>query len=436
MVLDNPAVLYISYDGVLEPLGQSQVLSYLEELAREHAIYLISFEKKKDRENRTRFQAMYKRLSAVGITWVPLAYHKTPSVLATAYDIAIATGVALYILVRRRVRIVHARSYVAALVALIVKRLTGARFLFDMRGFWADERVDAGVWRKSGLLYHVTKALERRFLLAADHVVTLTNASARVLAGCDYLKGRLAPLTVITTCADLERFRPLAAAPGRPFTFGYVGSIVWYMFDEMLSLFKVLAARRPGARLLVVNRNEQGAIRVAVEKAGIAADQVELVAAEHHEVPSLIARMHAAGAIIRPGLSSTARAPTKVGEYLGCGVPCVGNTGVGDMEEILEGNRVGVALTDFNAADLQAAADRLLALIDDPGIGGRCVDTARRLFSLEAGVEAYRAIYKSLAGGPEALDGTTGRGADRVRRKQGTDPGEVAANIVASFGAG
>jgi hypothetical protein len=30
--------------------------------------------------------------------------------------------------------------------------------------------------------------LERRFLIAADHVVTLTNASAGVLADCDYLR--------------------------------------------------------------------------------------------------------------------------------------------------------------------------------------------------------------------------------------------------------
>ena len=41
-------ILYISYDGILEPLGQSQVLRYLERLASARKIVLISFEKPED----------------------------------------------------------------------------------------------------------------------------------------------------------------------------------------------------------------------------------------------------------------------------------------------------------------------------------------------------------------------------------------------------
>ena len=38
--------LYLSYDGISDPLGQSQVLPYLKGLARlGHKIHLISFEK-------------------------------------------------------------------------------------------------------------------------------------------------------------------------------------------------------------------------------------------------------------------------------------------------------------------------------------------------------------------------------------------------------
>src|SRR3954454_10749561 len=121
MVPTRPSVLYISYDGVLEPLGQSQVLAYLEQLAGEFDIRLISFEKKRDRKDRARMQAMRQRLGAVAIEWVPLAYHKTPSGPATAYDIAIGTLVALWLAVRHRVQLVHVRSYVPALMGLIVK---------------------------------------------------------------------------------------------------------------------------------------------------------------------------------------------------------------------------------------------------------------------------------------------------------------------------
>ena len=391
------AVLYISYDGMLEPLGQSQVLAYIEQLAGEHDVHLISFEKEGDRNDEARMVAMKKRLIGAGIHWTPLAYHKTPTAPATAYDISIGTATALAIALRHKIRIVHARSYVPALMALAVKKMTGAKFLFDMRGFWADERTDGGLWPEGGRLWRATKKLERRFLLAADHVVTLTHASKRIIEGFDYLQGRVPPVSVIPTCADLDRFCPQPTDPNRPFTFGYVGSVgTWYLFDETLAFFKALTRAKPDARLLVVNRNGHEVIRNAVAKAGIEPELLEITAADHREVPALIGRMHAAGAVIKPCFSKLASAPTKLAEYLGCGVPCVGNTGVGDMEEILEGNQVGVALTDFSPDDMTASVDRLVSITNDSSTSGRCVETARRLFSLDGGVKDYRQIYQAL----------------------------------------
>lgn len=409
-----PAVLYISYDGMLEPLGQSQVLAYLEKLAGDYAVHLISFEKKHDRTDKAKTDAMKARLAAANIAWTPLAYHKTPSAPATAFDIAVGTLAALWLALRHRARIIHVRSYVPALMALPATRLSSAKFLFDMRGFWADERVDGKLWPMGGRLYRIAKALEARFLEAADHVVTLTHASAREIARFPYISGRAPPLSVIPTCADLDRFSPQPADPDRPFTFGYVGSVgTWYLFDEALACFKLILERRPDARLLVVNRSEHAFIRACVEKAGIDPALLEIVAAEHRDVPAMIARMTVGSAIIMPAYSKMASAPTKLAEYLGCGVPCLGNVNVGDMEEILEGNRVGVALTGFSEQERRAAVDKLLALLDDPELRTRCADTARRLFSLDAGVDAYRGIYESL----------TKTAAGRVRRTGGEPAG-------------
>ena len=82
------SVLYLSYDGILEPLGQSQVLRYLERLALDHKIVLISFEKPEDWQQVERREALRKQIREAGITWIPLRYHKRPSALATAFDIA------------------------------------------------------------------------------------------------------------------------------------------------------------------------------------------------------------------------------------------------------------------------------------------------------------------------------------------------------------
>lgn len=411
------SVLYISYDGMLEPLGQSQVLAYLEQLAGEYRIALITFEKENDRADKSRMAAMHKRLDAAGIEWTPLSYHKTPTALATAWDIAVGILVAVRLILRHKPSILHARSYVPALMVLCVKPMTDARFLFDMRGFWADERVDGGLWPKSGRLYRITKSLEKSFMKAADHIVTLTRASEREIQSFSYLQDRCPQITVIPTCADLRRFKPQPTDPDRPFTFGYVGSVgTWYLFDETLAFFKTLLTRIPEARFLVVNRNEHEVVRQAADRAGIPTDRLELVAAEHREMPALIAQMHAAGALIKPAYSKMASAPTKLAEYLGCGVPCVGNVRVGDMEEILEGNHVGLAMKGFSTEDIDKAVDRLLAIVADSATSQRCVETALALFSLEAGVKAYRGIYDDLASNKKRQPNETDMDADRGRQ--------------------
>lgn len=390
-------VIYVTYDGLLEPLGQSQVLAYVEKLTTDWPTHIVSFEKRKDRADKARMGAMRARLKAAGVGWTPLPYHKTPSAPATAFDICVGALVVLWLTFVNKGRILHARSYVAALIALPTKRLLGAKLLFDMRGFWADERVEGGLWARDGALYRTAKSLEQVFIENADHIVTLTHASARELRNFPYWREGLSPVTVIPTCADLDRFRSQSPPPSEPFVFGYVGSIgTWYLFDEIVTFYLALRARRPDARLLFVNRNEQQFIHDGLARHGVAPDHYEIVSAEHHEVPHHIARMHAAAAIIKPSFSKIASAPTKLAEYLGCGVPCVGNVGVGDMEEILEGRRVGVALRDFSAADLAAAVDRLLALLAETDIRERCVATAQDLFSLEMGVTAYGSIYASL----------------------------------------
>lgn len=390
------SVLYISYDGMLEPLGQSQVLAYLEQLGADRPIHLLSFEKAEDwadADARARVQA---RMDAAGIHWHPRRYHKRPSAVATSWDIGIGILSGLWLVLRYRLRIVHARSYVAAVMALALKRLTCVKFVFDMRGFWADERVDGGLWPRDSRMYRVAKWFERRFLLNADHVVSLTHSALAEMQRFDYLHGRMPPVTVIPTCADLQRFTP-QAAPQDDFVLGYVGSAgTWYLFDAVVAVFGCLRERLPAARLLVVNRQEHDYIRERLQAAGVPADAVEVRAASHAEVPALMARMHAGVFFIKPVFSKQASAPTKLGEFLGCGIPCLANTGVGDMAAVLEGERVGVAVDAFGQAALDDGLTRLLALLQDPGLRERCVAAAHRHFSLEEGVARYRAVYHTL----------------------------------------
>jgi glycosyltransferase involved in cell wall biosynthesis len=400
----NSGVLYISYDGILEPLGQSQVLRYLQRLARDHEIVLISFEKPQDWQQIESREALRAAVRAGGITWIPLRYHKWPSALATMFDIAQGVIVGSWVVTRHRICIVHARSYVPSVIALAFKKLFGVKYIFDMRGFWADERVDGGLWPAGGRLYRVAKWFERQFLLNADCVVSLTETALDEMRTFPYLAQRMPRFEQITTCADLELFRPGERVPechppDRPFTLGYVGSVgLWYLFEETLRCFQLLLERVPDARLRIINRGGHDYIRERLGALNVDPASVQLEAADHSGVASAMREMDAGVFIIRPLYSKIASAPTKLGEFLGCGVPCLGNSGVGDMASILENEHVGVALSSFDEAAMREAIDRLLQLTQTPGIKVRCRAVALRYFSLDRGVMSYNKIYRELSG--------------------------------------
>ncbi len=392
------SILYISYDGLTEPLGQSQVVAYLEKLSNDNFINIISFEKSIDLSNAEKISSMQDRLNKSKIKWFPLLYHKNPTLIATLYDIFKGTIFAFYIAKKKNIEIIHARSYIPALIALLIKKYTYTKILFDIRGFWADERVDGGIWKKDGYIYKIVKRLERYLFRAADHIVTLTEASVPKIIEFGYWDTKVPKISVIPTCTDLDRFKPLLDLPKKtPFTFGYVGSIgTWYMFEETLALFSYILKIRPDARMIIVNRNDHDALRNLIVKFGLSLDRIEIIKSSYYEVVHNIQRMHAAGVLIKPCFSKIASAPTKLGEYLGCGVTCVGNKDVGDIEKIINKDKVGVVLKKFDILSLQNAAKKIVELSMNPEVRVLCRNSAIKRFSLSEGVNQYRSIYDKL----------------------------------------
>lgn len=400
------SVLYISYDGLMEPLGQSQVFQYLRKLEQGHEITLVTYEKKQDWNDKARHDHTLQSTKKAGIRWIPLRYHKSPTTLATSYDLMVGFIVCIYLCIRYRIRIVHTRGFVISVVGLGLKWTLGPRLIFDTRSFWPDERVELGIWRKDSLIYRISKWLERQLLIEADVVVALTQKAVDLMRQYPFLQGKSKHFEVIPTCTNLDLFCPASKCKDHPsdrnngkFTLGYVGNAgPVYLFDAVLECFKILERWRPDARLLIINRNDHAYIRERLQASGITMHCAEIKAVDHQNVPCEINRMDAGIYLIAPHLSRVSAVPTKMGEFLACGVPCLANAGVGNVEEILENDRVGVVLHEVDRQSMEKAVEQLLELVDDPNVQARCISVAQRYFSLERGVFAYDRIYRDLAG--------------------------------------
>jgi glycosyltransferase involved in cell wall biosynthesis len=398
-------VVYVTYDGVLEPLGESQVVAYLEGLAPRYGITLVSFEKPRDLADTGRTSAMRERLRRRGVRWIRLRYHKAPSLVATAADLL--HGVARTILARRgRVDVVHARGYVPSVLALCLQRLHGARFVFDMRGFWPDEKVQAGHWRHDSRVFRLAKRWERRFFESADAIVSLTHAGVAAFPSLGYRIRAGIPIVVIPTCTDLQRFAPASrdvalarrlGVEGCP-VIGTTGTLSnWYLRQESLRAMGGLAARLPRAKVLLVTREDHARLREDAAQAGIPGDRLVLAQADFASMPMYVRMMDLGVFFIAPTSSKRGSAATKLGEFLATGVPVLINDGVGDSGAIVREGQAGVVVSSTGDADLRAALPSVLALLDDPCTAQRCRDTARRHFDLRDGIERYASLYEELA---------------------------------------
>lgn len=399
------AVLYISYDGALESLGTSQVVNYLLGLAKSYRILLMSFEKPADLAERARVQETTSALEAAGIRWLRLRYHKWPPVISSAFDVLLGIMVGVAAVVAWRPHVVHARGYLPSLVALVLKQLFGVKFVFDMRGFWADEKVDGGLWRGGSALYRMTKRCERQFFESADAIVSLTHASVKAFPELRYRIQPGIPIEVIPTCTDLVRFRPgrkdsaLLARLGleRQVVIGCSGTMSnWYQRGPMLEYLAFLGWALPEARILIVTREDHVALRADAAAAGIPERRLVLARAAFAEMPDYLRLMDVGVFFIKVCFSKRGSAPTKLGEFLASGVPVIINDGIGDSGPIVRENDAGVVLLETTHREFEASLSEVKRILSDPDIVRRCRETARRYFDLQDGIAKYEGVCRRL----------------------------------------
>jgi glycosyltransferase involved in cell wall biosynthesis len=389
-------VIYVSYDGALDPLGASQVVPYLLGLgARGVSITLLTFEKTARWGLVAAREEMQRRLGARGIRWRPLTYHKRPRLGGTLLDLVAGSRAIAREAARSAPALIHCRGDVATVMARWARLPSTVRFLYDVRGFFSDERVETGSWRRGSLLDRAVRRIEAANLRRADGAVVLTRRAVEALR---QRRPSLASLRVIPTCADVSTFRP--RAPGQKPEFGlvYSGSVgTWYMAEEMVAFARMAAEVVPGPVLFLTQ--EPGELR----RLGATPDWAETHAAEPGAVAEWLRRGTALFFFIRPIPSKRASCPTKFAEGLASGLPVVCNRGIGDLDDIIEREGVGVLVDGFSDAAYSDAALRLKGLLEDPGLSGRCRRLAETRYSVDLGVDAYRELYAELVAAAAAL---------------------------------
>ena len=404
----RPRILYLSYDGISDQLGQSQILPYLAGLSEWYEICLITCEKKTTLSKMKTY--IRELVDDAGVEWHPLIYHKSPPVLSTLFDLYRITNKCLEVHQKNPVSLVHCRSHLLAVVGLHLKKQCSLPFLFDMRSFYPEERVDGKLWPQSKLLYRIIfryfKNREKRILSSCDHTIVLTEAAKKIVApkttgGC----------SVIPCCADflhfdgnrickddIDRAREKIKIPKDSFVVTYLGSLgTWYCLDDMLEFFSVLKETIPNAVFLFITNTSHGIITEKLVRHGIDKSDVRVCSLRRDEIPSYLLLSSVSIFFIMNTYSKIASSPTKHAELMAMGIPVISNYGVGDISTIISKSKTGTLVRLGDRNSYRKAIDDIgqLVRLDPLYIRGK----GEEVYSLSKGVERYRHVYSSILGG-------------------------------------
>ena len=395
--IKDKRVLYISYDGLMEPLGESQVLSYLKGLSNSYQIYLLSFEKKQDLKNLHKLKKFKSYCEQNNILWIRLKYHFKFKIISTSYDVILGFLVSFFLIISKKIKLIHVRSTIAGLIAKCLRYFFSFNLIFDMRGFWSQEKADRSGWSRKGILFKFFNRLENNLIVVSDSVITLTkNARDVILSENPVIPEK--KFTIIPTCTDLDLFKKKKIRESNEeFILGHIGSVhTAYDINPVLQLYKGLFNKFGHIRLLVINRDSHEYLKTQIEKLDISKENIEVVRAEFLDIPNLIKKIDFGCFFANENLSIKGSMPTKLGEFLACGVPVICNPINLDVSELIQKNKVGI-ISDFNSSlNLEALYAEMLQLSKSNDTRDNCRNIAESYFSIESGIEKYEKVYRAF----------------------------------------
>lgn len=391
-----------------DPLGKSQVLSYLKELTKYgFSFHVIGFDKPEVYEEKKGLVEDF--IKGYDIQWHSLTYHKSPPILSTVYDKYLAWQKVKEIHAEHGIDIFHIRGYILTGLGLWAKQKWGTKFIFDMRGWWPDEKLESGLWSSPIYkpVYAYYKAQEKRFFQESEIAVSLTHVGKTEIVN----KGFKEPekVKVIPTCVNFDVFKPYDQAerlaqrkswdiPEDAFVLLYSGSVGSnYRTDLVLKFFKALQKQRDNVYMAFLSHSDHNIIWTEIDKAGVDRSLCRVQSASYLEVGEKLMVGDVGLVMYNVGYSVIGRSPTKLGEYWASGLLCLSAKGIGDLEAII-GAYPGSGCLINDLEHEEEYAKGISEILKLSTSKDQLREYAFDYFALQKGVEGYLSIYKSVLG--------------------------------------
>ena len=279
--------------------------------------------------------------------------------------------VVLSIKVRFGTGYIFAFANVAAAFSVVFSKLFWMKLVIYSYEPHSDFMVDLGLWHPSSLKYKILSALERWAGRAAAHVMTGTKYGLELLENIQSKAQTYRAPTAVD--GNDFYFRPEARVTVREqlgiqeqSVFLYIGKFGdLYFKEEVIDVFKSVFQNDPYAFFIVITTYDHAEIWSWFESRNIPERNYFLTQnITNEEVKAYISAADMGISAVPPSPAQRYRSPTKVAEYLLCGLPYITCEGVSEDDEYADKEAIGVVLSDFTQAEVLnkwKAIERLLS---------------------------------------------------------------------------
>lgn len=385
-------VLYLGCrTGLLEPLGRSQILPYMLNTSKNYNIVIFSSEKKEDIENREYYNQIKNLLNKNKIIWHHTIFKFGKKNIPFSLTRDFFTTI--FLCAKFNVDIIHCRCYLPNFVGVIVKIFFRKKLIFDMRGLWPEELALGLKKGRKSFFYKILKFIEFINIFYSDNVISLTNKAKEYLVEIYKLDSKR--VFTIPTCVDLKKFQYCLPKDNQSKKFSCVGTIIsdWFLVDWLSMFFKCIDEYDDQATFEIISKDDENKIISRLNLNNSIKKKLSIKSATSDQMPSLIKDHCASAFFFKSDISKLGSSPTRCGEILAVGRPIICNSGVGDIEQIITGNNIGVIVNDPDYNSMLGAIKDLYKLINDPLTSNRCRNFAESYYSVIKATNKYKEIY-------------------------------------------
>ena len=387
--------LYFSYDGVLDPLGQSQIVPYVSAIsAAGHSLTVVSFEKVE--RTKEQIKLMEIKFKKIGVNWVRLEFR-------SGGFWAIMRLISGALLIRKLCRdlrpdFLHLRGFLPAIIFQL--SLSKVPFLYDFRGFALGEWVDIGKINPYSLLYRILNRLDQKAVKNSSGLVVLEDCAKHLLKNTYNVPN--GPLKVIRTCTDIKRYKKrknMHSKKSRALRFVFLGGARFpYRPDLALMLIGKLIEHGFDCKIDFINEGDRAIIEKANNLINISKEKVQILSCEHSEIPNILTTYDCGIVMVETSYWRRVCSPTKMGEYLAGGLPVISLEGIASVDSLAERTEcvTTVSTEELEGYFQEDRAQQIFSFIKSTGVSEKCKALAKTEFNLEMAVNLYVELYSEM----------------------------------------